>query len=355
MLKKFLLTTCLTLGLSAFGSASWAQDEDEDDDGFVSAPAAMADDESSDDDDFVSAPAPSAKRETRASIDDDSEEEDDFSDGNLTAAQRKEQADRKKFEEEQRLDEYANSERRRDWLRNRLIFQVGMGSRYAFMGETGMGMSFGIGAEYILPFHLALYGSFGFLPKGTDNEFDDWKLEGGTGWKAGINYYLFPKNPLHLGLSASYGTVYFDHDIVPDQDNVRALISVEGMQFDLLISYMTNEWYYLQFSIGMYYAPKLKNKPTSGTDESNPGDLSTDNPSFRRVVTNDPDETDPSVERDDHNEWNSRVVNKDGMSKTGIVFGIAVGYALPELFPDDTEKRRREREKARARSGVAGR
>jgi hypothetical protein len=43
------------------------------------------------------------------------------------------------------------------------------------------------------------------------------------------------------------------------------------------------------------------------------------------------------------------------MSKTGIVFGIAVGYALPDLFPDDTEKRRREREKARARSGVAGR
>jgi hypothetical protein len=39
------------------------------------------------------------------------------------------------------------------------------------------------------------------------------------------------------------------------------------------------------------------------------------------------------------------------MSKTGIVFGIAIGYALPELFPDDTEKRRREREKAREREG----
>jgi type IV pilus assembly protein PilQ len=54
-------------------------------------------------------------------------------------------------------------------------------------------------------------------------------------------------------------------------------------------------------------------------------------------------------------EWGSRVVDPKGMSKTGIVFGIAIGYALPELFPDDTEKRRREREKARARSGVAGR
>jgi hypothetical protein len=46
----------------------------------------------------------------------------------------------------------------------------------------------------------------------------------------------------------------------------------------------------------------------------------------------------------------SSVVNPDGMSKTGIVFGIAIGYALPEFFPDDTEKRRRQREKERNRS-----
>lgn len=334
MLKKFLLTTCLAVGMSAFVSTSWAQD-DEDEDGFVSAPAAASDED--DDDGFVSAPAAGS----RASIDDDSEEEDDFTGASdLTAAQRKEQAERKKFEEEQRLDEYANSERRRDWLRNRLIFQMGMGSRYSFMGETGMGMSFGVGAEYILPFHLALYGSFGFLPKGTDNAFDQWKLEGGSGWKAGLNYYLFPKNPLHLGVSVSYGTVYFDHDVQPDADGVRALISVDGFQADILISYLTNEWYYLQFSIGMYYAPKLAKTPAAE-------DESTDNPSFRI------NEVDGFVNEDQ--KWVSRVENPDGMKKTGIVFGIAVGYALPELFPDDTEKRRREREKARARSGAAGR
>ena len=49
--------------------------------------------------------------------------------------------------------------------------------------------------------------------------------------------------------------------------------------------------------------------------------------------------------------YHERVVDPKGMSKTGIVFGIAIGYALPELFPDDTEKRRREREKAREREG----
>jgi hypothetical protein len=264
-------------------------------------------------------------------------------------------AERKKFEEEQRLDEYANSERRRDWLRNRLIFQIGMGSRYPIMGETGMGMGIGAGVEYILPFHLSLYGSFGFLPKGTDNDFDEWELEGGTGYKVGLNYYLFPKNPLHLGLSVSYGTVYFDHDIIPDESKVRALIKVDGFQFDALITYLTNEWYYLQFSIGMYYAPKLAKTPARYNKDDGTGDAETDNPSFRKLETPMTDLEGNTQYIWDDGEWGSRVVDPKGMSKTGIVFGIAVGYALPELFPDDTEKRRREREKARARSGVAGR
>jgi hypothetical protein len=323
MFKKVLLTLCLSTFLS------WAQDDfDDDDEGFISAPAAAQEEDD----------GPRAKMATA------DDEEEEVYDVGMTAAQRREQAERKKFEEEQRQDEYANSERRRDWLRNRLIFQIGMGSRYPIMGETGMGMGVGAGVEYILPFHVALYGSFGFLPKGTDNDFDEWELEGGTGYKVGLNYYLFPKNPLHLGLSVSYGTVYFDHDIKPDDSGVRALIKVDGVQVDALITYLTNEWYYLQFSIGMYYAPKLAKIPQTHEPD-------TDNPSFRKR------------EVDDGNggtfwlneEWVSKVVEKDGMSKTGIVFGIAIGYALPELFPDDTEKRRREREKARARSGVAGR
>jgi len=327
MLKKFLLTTCLALGLTALGNPSWAQDEDED--GFVSAPAASK-----------------ASKASKVAVDDDEDEDEEEVDelaGDLTAAQRKEVLERKKFEEEQRQDEYANSERRRDWLRNRLILQIGMGSRYAFMGETGMGMSFGIGAEYILPFHFALFGSYGFLPKGTDNAFEQWELEGGSGWKAGVNFYLFPKNPLHLGLSVSYGTVYFDHDVT-QVNGVRSLISVEGVQGDILITYLTSEWYYLQFSIGMYYAPKLAKNPEQGASET------TDNPSWRQAK----DEYNYWINNKE-NTWVSRVENESGMKKTGIVFGIAIGYALPELFPDDTEKRRREREKARARSGAAGR
>ena len=282
--------------------------------------------EEKEDDEFISAPeGNSGAASTKSDDDDDEDEEEDTS--QFTSAQLEERLSRQKFEEEQRLDEYANSLRRRDWLKDRLVLQVGMGSRYPYMGETGMGMGFGAGVEYITRWHAALYGSFGFLPKGEDNVFSNIDLEGGIGYKVGLNYYLFPKNPLHLGISVSYGTVYFDHDIRPDKNNMRPLITVNGYQFDALITYLTNEWYYLQFSFGMYYAPELKSKGL-------------DNPSFD--VTSKTDETPVSI-----------VVNPDGMSKTGIVFGIAIGYAFPEFFPDDTEKRRREREKERAKSGRA--
>ena len=301
MFKKVLLTLCLSSFLA------WAaQDDDE-----------------FDDSDFDSASeAPAARA---ATSDDDSEFEEADGGSSISSSQQKDLEARKKFEEEQRLDEYANSERRRNWLKDRLIFQIGMGSRYPIMGETGMGMGFGIGAEYITRWGVGLYASGGMLPKGDDNDFEGIQLEGGYGYKVGINYYLFPKNPLHLGVSVSYGTVYFDHNVEPNEENVRPLITVNGYQFDLLISYMTNEWYYLQFSVGMYYAPDLG----TTTPEENPS-LRYQSEFSSNVI--------------------SSVVNPDGMSKTGIVFGIAIGYALPEFFPDDTEKRRRQREKERNRS-----
>lgn len=230
-------------------------------------------------------------------------------------------AQRKQFAKDQRLDEYANSERRRDWLKDRLVFELGMGSREPIMGETGLGMGFGFGGEYITRWHLAAYGSFGFIPSGDDPDFSNIKLEGGTGWKVGLNYYLFPKEPLHLGVSVSYGTVYFDHNIVADSTNdyTRSLITTKGWQFDILVTYLTNEWYYLQFAIGMYYAPNAH-------DDSFTNDY--------HVTGDYTGKTSKSV-----------VVDEGGISKYGLVFGITIGFALPEFFPDDTEKRRREREK----------
>ena len=317
MFKKVILLLCV-LCLMAWAAKPKAKTAT------PAKPKAAVEDEF-DDSDFESA-------ESSAKADSDSDDEDgefeEADDSSLSSSQKQDMDARKKFEEEQRQDEYANSLRRRNWLKDRLIFQIGMGSRYPFMGETGMGMGFGLGAEYITRWGLGVYASGGLLPKGDDNDFEGIQLEGGYGYKVGINYYLFPKNPLHLGISASYGTVYFDHDIIPDDKDMRALISVNGFQFDALIAYMTNEWYYLQFSIGMYYAPDLGKSPES-------------NPSFRES-----EDSRTSAEIT----YTSRVVNKDGMGKTGIVFGIAIGYALPEFFPDDTEKRRRQREKERERN-----
>lgn len=321
MSKKLVLFLCLVLFVTFASAAPKKAAKKAPPKKSVKQVEKVVEEPAEEDDEFVSAPEePSADDED----DDDSSEDGDDGEGQFTNAQLEERLSRKKFEEEQRLDEYANSERRRDWLKDRLILEVGMGSRMPYMGETGMGMGFGAGVEYITRWHAALYGSFGFLPKGEDNVFPDIDLEGGIGYKVGINYYLFPKNPLHLGISASYGTVYFDHDIRPDKDNMRPLISVNGWQFDVLITYLTNEWYYLQFSFGMYFAPDLKSKNLN-------------NPSFD--VTSKTDATPVSI-----------VVNPDGMNKTGIVFGITIGYAFPEFFPDDTEIRRREREKERNRA-----
>ncbi len=326
MLKKLLLLLCLA-SLVAWAAPAKARKAKSKKaapvaEQTVEAPAASAEA----DDGFMSVSESAAP--AKAAADDDEEEENvEASMAGMTAAQRNDYLTRKKFEEEQRLDEYANSERRRDWLKDRLVFEMGLGSRMPVMGETGVG--FGIGAEYITRWHVGLFASYGFLPKVKDNEFDYMKLEGGTGYKVGINYYFFPKIPIHLGLSASYGTVYYDHDMEPDANNLRSLISVKGYQFDVLISYLSNEWYYLQFSFGMYYAPDLGKAPEN-------------NPSFKKTVDSRTEAVDT---------YASRVVNKpNGMDKTGIVFGVTIGYALPEFFPDDTEKRRRQREKERKAS-----
>jgi len=338
MLKKLLLLLCLA-SLVAWAApskgrkASMKKKAAPVAEKTVEAPAASAADA---DEGFVSAPESSSAAVKPVADDDDEEESVEQSTAGMTAAQRTDFFSRKKFEEEQRLDEYANSERRRDWLKDRLIFEVGLGSRMPFMGESGMGMGLGAGIEYITRWHVAAFASFGMLPKVKDSEFDYMKLEGGTGYKIGLNYYIFPKIPIHLGLSASYGTVYFDHDKEPDADGLRSLISVKGFQFDVLIAYLSNEWYYLQFSFGMYYAPKLSKKPL-------PGDPSTDNPSFKKTRDSQTEAVDT---------YTSRVMDKDGMHDKGFVFGVTIGYALPEFFPDDTEKRRRQREKERNKAAA---
>lgn len=323
MLKKlswFVCFAALAVWAQSGGDASdsWGDESSQN-----SSDDSWGDDDSwGSDDSWANTDASSQPAEEAASTQTTTVEEDnsdlEVAGDDAMRARAKERDEQRKLEEEQRADEFANSLRRRDWLRNRLILEIGMGSRMPVMGETGIGMGFGAGLEYITPIHLGVFGSFGIIPSGTDDDFDDIDLEGGFAWKAGLTYYLFPKNPLHLGIGVSYGTVYYDHDVEATEDNdmTRSIITVDGFQFDLLVMYMTDSWYYLQFAIGMYYAPDAK-------DESY----------HYATVTAD--------------KKTSRVVDEDGISKYGIVFGITIGFAFPEFFPDDTEVRRREREKAR--------
>jgi hypothetical protein len=232
---------------------------------------------------------------------------------------------RKKGDEDQRQDEYANSLRRRDWLKDRLIVGPGLGSKYSVMGKSTFG--FGAAVEYITQWHVAPFLSYGLIFKSTDPAFEDYSLQGGSGGRVGLTYYLFPKSPLHLGISVSYGTVYFDHGQQGDTVSsaplkvVEPIILCKGWEGDLVISYLTNEWYFLNFVVGAYYAgPKLP-----GTKK-----LDYDPVSFL--------------------EEKKKIYLPTGgkaIPDYGLVFGAGIGFALADLFPDATEIRRRKREDTR--------
>lgn len=223
---------------------------------------------------------------------------------------------RLKWEEDQRQDEYANSLRRRDWLKDRLILGPGLGSKYSMMGKEGFG--FGVAAEYITRWHVAPFLSYGIAFKRTDPSFDTLSLAGGAGGRVGLSYYFFPKSPMHLALSASYGSVYFDHEQKADVDGLRKIIQCKGWEGDLAISYLTNEWYFLNFVAGAYYVGKKM-----------------------------PGTTNKSTGIDDTGKETGLTMGAKKIPDYGLVFGAGIGFALPDMFPDDTEKRRRDREKTR--------
>ncbi|MDR2732155.1 MAG: hypothetical protein LBB36_02945 [Fibromonadaceae bacterium] len=250
---------------------------------------------------------------------------------------------RKKWEEDQRADEYANSLRRRDWLKDRLILELGMGSKFPVMGANWFG--FGAGVEYITRWHASAFLTGGFILPQDDPDFrGDFELEGGMGWRIGFAYYLFPKSPIHLGVQVSYGTVFYDHEIKPenyeDGDKVRPIIICRGYELDLVVSYLSDQWYFLQAIVGVY---------TIGNGAKGGGNsLGRTNNSWKRNEDYDKDVDPPSKE------WESRVIvnnnKKEAIPPIGAVFGIGIGFAFEEFFPDDTEIRRREREDRRSGS-----
>ncbi len=251
----------------------------------------------------------------------------------VRAAQEDDLTARRQWEEERRADEYATSLRRRDWLKDRLILELGMGTKFPVMGANWFG--FGAGVEYITRWHFSAFLTGGFIPQHEDPAMPDvYSLDGGMGWRIGFAYYMFPKNPIHLGVQVSYGTVYYDHKIEPKDigSGVRELITCRGYEFDLSITYLSDQWYFLQALLGVY---------TIGNGFKDGGN------SWGRTNNSwkwDKDKMPPKLV--------SLVTESkagEAIPPVGVVFGIGIGFAFEEFFPDDTEIRRREREESRAK------
>jgi len=250
-------------------------------------------------------------------------------------------AARKQWEEDQRADEYANSLRRRDWLKDRLILEMGMGTKFPAMGANWFG--FGAGVEYITRWHASGFLTGGFILSHDDPvDFVETKytLDGSMGWRLGFAYYLFPKSPMHVSFQVSYGTVFFDHVSEPDKNNVRPILLCYGYEFDAVVSYLSDQWYFGQLIVGVYTIG-------NGIKDKGPG-IQNKNDSFDSWGRSNPSW-----------EWNikeKRYVSRITVSKedeaippVGVVFGLGMGFAFEELFPDDTELRRREREGNKAK------
>ncbi len=256
---------------------------------------------------------------------------------------------RKQWEESQRADEYANSLRRRDWLKDRLILEMGIGSKFPTMGQNWFG--FGAGVEYITKWHASGFLTAGFIlshddpvwPPSDDNNNlgEEYTLDGGLGWRLGFAYYLFPKDPIHLSFQVSYGTVFYDHGATPTDtiNNVRPIFICYGYEFDAVVSYLSDEWYFLQAIVGIYSignGDKDKDKKILSWGRTNPSWKT--NPDYGL--------------RPDEPQYISLVEEKNGkggIPAYGVVFGVGIGFAFEEFFPDDTEIRRRERESNKAK------
>ncbi|MDR1811542.1 MAG: hypothetical protein LBQ87_01825 [Candidatus Fibromonas sp.] len=256
-------------------------------------------------------------------------------------AQEDDRTARRQWEEDQRADEYANSLRRRDWLKDRLILELGMGTKFPVMGANWFG--FGAGVEYITRWHVSAFLTGGLIPAHDDPALPEYySLDGGSGWRIGLAYYMFPKSPIHLGVQFSYGTVYYDHVAAPSdlgnpEKGVRELITCLGYELDLSITYLSDQWYFLQALLGVYNIGNGwkdggdKEGWTSGGRRNGSWDFDAEKQEFVSKVTTD-----------------SR--NKDeAIPPVGVVFGIGIGFAFEEFFPDDTEIRRREREGTRSK------
>lgn len=223
-------------------------------------------------------------------------------------------------------DDFADNAKRRNFLKDRLVVQYGFGSKYGAQIDPASNVRFGVGQglalEYITRWGVSLFvGAGGFLTaedQGFAGAFKDNngnvipvnKL-GHTSTRIGLGYYFLPKFALHPGLMLSYGDALVGHEADPNKVNgERELVIHKGVNIDANITYMDYGWYYLTMNFGVSIA--LEDNTLDGTT----------------VIVE------------------SR---SDLLNKYNPVFGFGGGIAFADMFPDITEKRRRERADARSK------
>lgn len=229
-------------------------------------------------------------------------------------------------EKARREDDFATNIKRRNYLKDRLIFQYGFGSKYGFQIDASSQVRFGVGQglamEYITRWGLSAFLGYGGFLEDVDQGFagafedvNDVPIDvikpGHSDLRIGLGYYFFPQFALHPGIMVSYGNTMVGHELTPSPiDGTRALIVNKGINVDANITYMDYGWYYLTMNFGFTYTTENNSLDAAG---------------------------------------NART-DKDSqlLDDTNMVFGFGGGIAIADLLPDITEKRRRERVKARA-------
>jgi hypothetical protein len=231
-----------------------------------------------------------------------------------------------------REDEFAESLARRDWLKDRLILSGGLGSKYGSWGEASA--TGGLALEYVSRWpsgefgRLGGFASYGMLRK-ADDEADTKDFGGGSMMRGGVTFTFLPKLALHPGISLSYGTAHYDYIYSPNaSDPDRAAIFTKGYTIEGTFSYIADDWWYFNLGVGASYSGKahlaadkqpygLKNESIT-VEDGKVGSIAV----FNREATGIP-------------AWNYPTIS----------FGV--GIAVPDLFPDVTEKRFRQRKAAR--------
>lgn len=237
-------------------------------------------------------------------------------------------------------DELANSEMRRDWLQDRFVLSAGVGAKYGSWGDRGFYS--GGAAEYISQWpgnglgNLSLFGAYGLLPSQNDNLDNQAVLSSAKDYRVGLGYQFLNRSPIHPGIAVSWGKAYYDFkksmSTADSALGIRPIIYATGYNVDATVSYLANNWYYFSIGIGFSYTGKPGSTAKAGLDNSKSFSTSTNEPT---VVFSEKDGKALGI-----NQWNYPT------------FSFGIGIATPNLFPDEVEKRRQEREKARKKIGL---